>query len=450
MALADARARLPHVRAVACNPSANVALLHSFADLAKVYTPSVSLDLPDGLALDITGCAHLFQGEHKLAARLHSSLCAAGASIVRLAVAPTPDMARALARYSEHSPCFVEDDEQVRRLPVLALECGPDDTQGLKRAGLKTINDIAVRPSLLFTARFSAAFSQKLARVLGEEDRRITSLHVLPLYRAERNCADPVASVDVITLILTELAVNLSAELRARGEGGRCFITTFMRSDGAVRRIGIETSQPTRDPAVIMRLYRDRLDTLADPLDPGFGFDLIRFEATRTEPFDERQTSLDANDDRNQKLTQLIDRLSTILGSDRVIRLQPVDSHSPERAQVAIPAGSEGAAHGWTRITQESKPCIRPPLLFARPHPIDVESDDDCPSTLCWRRVTHSIAFAAGPERIGDEWWRTPSGYGTRDYYRVESTEGRRFWIFRASVTEQPEVHKWFLHGLFP
>ena len=50
-----------------------------------------------------------------------------------------------------------------------------------------------------------------------------------------------------------------------------------------MRRIVIETAKPTREPAVIERLFREKLDALADPLDPGFGYDLIRLSASRVE-----------------------------------------------------------------------------------------------------------------------------------------------------------------------
>jgi protein ImuB len=450
MALADARARIPSLRAVANRPVADAAYLERLADLVQAFTPSVARDLPDGLVLDITGCAHLFQGEEGLAARLCKALRAAGVSIVKLAVAPTPDMARTLARYSSSTPCFVDDDALVRTLPVAALECRHEDTVALKRAGLKTIADVANRPSILFTARFTSAFSDKLARVLGEEDRRITPLRVRPHCKAERNCAEPVASHDVIASIVSELAENVGGQLQARGEGGRAFVATFMRSDGAVRRIGVETSRPTRDPVVVMRLYQDRLDALADPLDPGFGFDLIRFEALRAEPFAESQANLNARDDKNDKLAQLVDRLSAVFGRERVKRLQPVDSHIPERAQAAVPAAAAMASNTWARCSPAEDASVRPPLVFTRPHPIEVEGNGEALSSLRWRRVTHRLAYAVGPERIAEEWWRAPSGFGTRDYYRVESSTGCRFWIFCATATESPEQRKWFLHGLFP
>ena len=450
MALADARARVPALRALSADPIKDEAFIARLADLSLSFTPSVALDPPDGLALDITGCAHLFAGEERLAARLRHVLCAAGVSTIKLAVAATPDMARALARFSSKLSCFVYDDEMVRTLPVAALECQDEDTTALRRAGLKTIADVANRPSLLFTARFSSAFTMKLACVLGEEDRRISPLRKPSPYRAERRCAEPVASHDVITSMLGALAADVRDQLRARGQGGRVFEGTFFRADGAVRRIRVETSRPTRDPDVILRLYRDRLDALADPLDPGFGFDLIRFEALRAEPWGESQASLDAQGKEGEEISGLIDRLGAMLGRERVMRLQPVDSHIPERAQTVVPASASEVSQTWAMYSPHGYELYRPPLLYARPHPIDMETDDnDAPTAFRWRRVKHRIVHSAGPERIAEEWWRAPVGYGVRDYYRVESSEARRFWIFRANTIEPGAAPRWFLHGLF-
>jgi protein ImuB len=53
--------------------------------------------------------------------------------------------------------------------------------------------------------------------------------------------------------------------------------------------------------------------------------------------------------------------------------------------------------------------------------------------------VRHDVARHWGPERIETGWWRRQRA--VRDYYRVETTEGRRFWLFRR------RDGRWFLHG---
>ena len=94
---------------------------------------------------------------------------------------------------------------------------------------------------------------------------------------------------------------------------------------------------------------------------------------------------------------------------------------------------------------------MRPLQLFEPPQPIETlaEVPDGPPLRFRWRRVLHEVAHAEGPERIAAEWWRRPEAR-TRDYYRVEDADGRRFWLFRAGLYgARPTRPRWFLHGLF-
>jgi protein ImuB len=48
------------------------------------------------------------------------------------------------------------------------------------------------------------------------------------------------------------------------------------------------------------------------------------------------------------------------------------------------------------------------------------------------------------------EWWRDAAGMAlTRDYFRVESREGVRVWLFRAWPKDQRHATCWFVHGVF-
>ena len=71
-----------------------------------------------------------------------------------------------------------------------------------------------------------------------------------------------------------------------------------------------------------------------------------------------------------------------------------------------------------------------------------------------WRHITHQVTHAEGPERIAMEWWRDDRGNKlTRDYFRVESKEGARMWLYREGLydreVELPQVPQWYLQGLF-
>jgi protein ImuB len=49
------------------------------------------------------------------------------------------------------------------------------------------------------------------------------------------------------------------------------------------------------------------------------------------------------------------------------------------------------------------------------------------------------------------EWWRDEKGQPmTRDYFRVEDNNGRRFWLYREGLFgSETTAPRWFVHGLF-
>ena len=452
MALADARARVPMLEAVEEDQAADRAWLERLANGCVRYTPMVALDPPHGLILDVTGCAHLFGGERGLAADIEARMVKLSTT-VRLALAGTPRAAHALARYQ----ALPAKDEAaaIRRLPVAALELEPEATQGLLRAGLKTIGELAKRSLATIAARFGAEAATALRELLGEATRPIEPHVLIAPIIAERRFADPVARTEHALRVLGELAAEAAWQLEQRQEGGRRFEAAFFRSDGLVRPLGIETSQPTRDRALIIRLMSERIEGLNDPIDPGFGFDLIRLSVPVTEPLAVTQLRLEGGAAKEAEVAALIDRLSNRLGRNRVQRLVAQDTHIPEQMQLALPAVEAKARTHWPK-PQPGEPPLRPLHLFDPPQPIQVMAlvPDGPPKHFRWRRKLHLIKRFEGPERISSEWWKRKDGAVersalTRDYYRVEDARGRRFWVFRHGLFEERPDPKWYLHGLF-
>lgn len=458
---------MPDLAVIDHDPLADALFLEKIADDCDRWTPLVALDGEDGLVLDITGCAHLFGGEGEMRARLLAHLRAHGVGAIAV-VAGTPDAARALARSGAGGIVPPGGEAAaVAGLPVARLGVAQETVTGLSRAGLKTIGDLAARPPTPLAARFGMELLTRLARTLGREDVRIVPRRPLPAAIAERRFAEPIARAEDIEGTLGLLADDLALMLEARGEGGRAFEASFFRADGAVRRLTVETARPSRDSRALRRLYRERLDALADPVDPGFGFDLVRLAVLRAEPLTPAQVSLDGRAVEEEEVAALIDRLAVRLGRARVLRFLERDTHDPDRASVLVPAADPPAPRPPTRPAA----LARPLTLFEPPQPVEAlaEVPDGPPLRFRWRRVVHEVARAEGPERIAPEWWRggRPGGAPTRDYYRVENREGRRFWLFRAGLYERVEAGparqraehagvpagdapRWFLHGLFP
>jgi protein ImuB len=453
MPLADARAMVPTLDVAHADAPADQKLLESIADWCVQFTPLVALDPPHGLLLDITGAAHLFGGEEPLLAKSRARLSGQGFA-VQGAIAGAAMAARALARYRCGAIVALGWDARVMAaLPIDALDLNPQITHAFRHAGLKTIGQVASRKRSELTARFGAGMVFALDHALGQAEKPISPRITLPDYSAERIFAEPLVAEDAILETLRGLAASLAALLAERGEGARRLEATFFRADGKVRRIAVATASPIRHPAIIARLFRERLAALADPLDPGFGFDLIKLAASRAEPSATETADFDARVKEEKEIAFLIDRLAARFGAQRILMFQPNDTHIPEAAAVACPAQmAECSKPTWKTIREPHQAPRRPLKLFAKPEPIDAvaEVPEGPPVRFRWRRALHDIALAEGPERIAMEWWRHLTPQPTRDYFRVEDTNGHRFWLYREGLYgRETGAARWYLHGLF-
>ena len=459
MALADARAMVPALRVADADPGADAALLICIVDWCRRFTPLAALDGSDGVLLDIGGVAHLFGGEAGLLEAVDRGLrhqgFAAGGSI-----ASTPEAAWALARFStvKIAPALpdTETERLVADLPVAALRLEEATVRSMAQAGLRRIGDIMLRPRAPITARFGPLPFGRLDALLGRTRSSISPRFEAPAYLAERRFASGLAQQGDIEAAMLPLARHLCALLSRNREGARRIEVSLFRVDGVVKRLTVGTGRPTRDPDTIMGLFRERIAGLGeDGLDTGYGFDLIRLGVVSAETLNPVQDGLTTDRDAfgEADLADLADRLGARLGVHRVLCVEDHGTHIPEFAVVALPAAQRrmpDTGSGSGSIEPDAVPC-RPIRLFERPEPITTIAavPDGPPVRFSWRRITHEIAAIEGPERISPEWWHGEPGL-TRDYFRAEDREGRRYWLFREGLfNQETDQARWFLHGLF-
>jgi protein ImuB len=439
--LTDARALDPALVAVAADPDGDAALMKQLAQWASRWSPLVEVD-GNGLRLDVSGVAHLFGGEAALVRDIRRRF-AALALTTRVAIAPTAAAAWALAHYG---PSICNDDVEAKlaRLHVSALHLDADTVRTLERLGLKTIGALIAVPRLALARRFRGAEDvvEALDRALGRKDEPLTAMRVDPPPRAQLRLEEPATHPEAPSQALERLIPGLVSELQERHLGARRLSLIGYRVDGSVAVASVATTIPSREPKHLQRLLSDK----AAALDPEFGFDAFALTADWTEDLDAAQESLVEEPTGEREVARLIDRLTVKLGVRRVRRPQPYHSHLPERANGWLPALSKPEPIALP-------PARRPQRLLDRPEAIDViyATPEGMPRRFVWRRAVHDIARAEGPERIAPEWWRQPSSARLRDYYRVEDSDGRRYWIYREGLIGDGRggLPGWFIHGLF-
>ncbi len=459
--LADARLLSPSLKASDHDPLNDAAALQKLAQWLTRYSPWVSDDLPDGLLMDITGCAHLLGGEATLAEDLMHRLRYFGITS-RVAIAGTIGAAWAFARYSTRPLTIVESDKTTQALkpyPVSALRVDAAITARIARVGLKTIGMLIPKPRAPLAARYGKNLMTRLDQALGLKSETLSPITPPPDYRVSANFIEPIQHLDAAEANLDDLITSLTAILEEASVGARRYDLTLYRVDGDVHTVMIRTSALTANKPLIKRLFAEKLKFFAENYDVGFGIDQLVLSAFECERSGQTQSNLTGKNenDRQIALQTLLDRYSNRLGRESVGRFIPQESYIPERSERLVPiADAPKAIPDWRAFLEQiqgDNHLGRPIALLPHPEPITAiaEVPDGPPIVFEWRRLKHRIVCAEGPERIAPEWWARPAKdvEPTRDYYRVEDDEGYRYWLYRQGLYERGENPYWFMHGFF-
>lgn len=490
MALGDARAIVPSLVTQPVDPRRQAAFLAALRRWAGRFSPWVAEEGEEALVLDITGCAHLFGGEQGLVDTLLAEAEALGLT-VRSGLADTLGAAWALAHFAgaASGPAHVGDaiDQEARAtrsrarkrcwerggpppavvpvgdglariappaatlahigpLPVAALRLDPEEIACLNSFGLRRIADIAAMPRAQLTRRIGVTALRRFDQALGTLPEPVSPARPAAVFALRLSFPEPIGREADILAGIDRLLGPLCARLGAAGRGARRLRLGLIRVDGAAERREIGLARPSDRPEVIRPLLALRLGDI----DAGFGIEALRLEAHVTEPLLSRQAagalpsaSRPETGKESDALGDLLSRIGARLGLEALTRLHPVESHIPERSANVMAVGCCAAAPRWPRPAGP-----RPIVIFA-PEALAARDSAAPPRDFVWRRGEMRRCAAFGPERIAPEWWRDDPAWraGPRDYWRVETQQGLRLWIYQ--VRGARAAPDWFAQGIF-
>ncbi|MDM7969713.1 MAG: DNA polymerase Y family protein [Paracoccaceae bacterium] len=484
--LRDALAICPQLATQARDAAAEAAFLTRLRRWAGQFAPLVAEEPPDALTLDITGCAHLFGGEAAMVERIGAALEGMGLS-VQAGLADTPGAAWALARHAggraatgrsgdaiqqearatrsraaarpRHAPgpgattfapaiaAIGQTHSALARLPVAALRLDPATVAELTRLGLRHVGDLTGQPRAALARRFGKGLVLRLDQALGSAPEPISPARPDTAFATRLSLPEPIGLEADMLAALDRLLPRLCEMLRDKRQGARILRLEAYRSDGQRQDITLTLARASHDPARIRPLLAMRLDQI----DAGFGIDMFRLEALRTEPLHDKQSSghLEAaraaasRAARDTAIEDLTTRLGARIGMEAITRHHPGNSHIPEKAAQILAAAWSEPAPDWPA------PAAPRPALLWRPEPVTAPDTPHPPARFRWRRRDLALACAQGPERIAPEWWLDEPDWrsGTRDYWIVTTACGSRLWLYFAHGAAMSRG--WFCHGSF-
>lgn len=444
MAVAQAMAVVPGLHVLEADPAEDAAALTRLARWSHRLTPLAAPDAPDGIFLDVSGCAHLWGDEQILLQQLIARLAQDGI-VARAAIADTPGAAHGVARHGgtdQASAGFVipprAQEGAISTLPVAALRLPEATVATLRRLGFEQIGPLARIPRALLARRFGPEPGRRIDQALGTAAEPLQPLAPESPLQHRIAFLEPLLTAEALSTATGRLLETLCPAMERAGLGARRLDLLFERVDGMLAATRIGTARPNRDPKHLHRLLDEHLPLI----DPGLGIEAMRLVIPLAEPLRWQQADQGGSD-----VSTLVDRLSNRLGADRVYRAAPVESDVPERAVRRVPALARSGGKNWMSEAA-------PTRLFHPPRPVDAiaELPDHAPAAFTWRRRRHRIRRADGPERIYGEWWRRDAETdAVRDYFRVEDDEGRRFLLFRQGdgLDRRTGDLQWFMQGMF-
>lgn len=440
MVVADVRAILPSVEVFANDPAAENKLLKDLAEYCFRYTPTAATDAPDGLILDISGCAHLWGGELPYLKTITTRFQNGGYD-VRAAIADTIGAAWAVARYGKNET-IVEPGKQAEALlslPPVALRLDNTTLQRMEKLGFRKIGQLICIPQSNLRRRFGDGLLTRLEQALGTEHETLQPVRPTPVYQERLPCLEPIRTAKGIEIALKHLLETLCERFFKEGKGMRTGIFKGYRIDGKMEQISIGTNRASRNAAHLFKLFELKIPEI----EPALGIELFTLEATLVENVSETQEALWSTGGNNPKvIAELLDNIAGKAGMQAIHRYLPQDFHWPERSVKKVGNLEEQPETEW----RTDRP--RPLHLLPRPEPVEVMVvlPDYPPMHFRYKGKIIRITKADGPERIEQEWWLQTGP--PRDYYQVEDENGTRYWLFRLGLYGN-EKTRWFLHGFF-
>ena len=434
MPLADARAICPDLATRPASLAREAGALAALRRWMLRYSPMVGSDGTDGLVADITGVAHLFGGEAGLRDDLHARLQRAGIE-AQSGLADTRGAATALARSRGGIAQPGRTLTAIGHLPLALLRIDHATAEGLGRLGLRRIADLAGLPRAPLARRFGQGLLYRLDQALGAQPEPVAPDREPVHYGVRLTLPEPIGLQSDVMAGLSRLLDRLCDTLATNATGARRLRLELRRVDGQAAVVEIGLAQPMRDPARLVALFARGVDEV----EAGFGIDGLRLTAPVVEPMAATQITT-VGQKTGDDLADLITRLGNRIGFDSVQRMLPADSLVPERSFLIASAAYSAPddSQSWQH------PLPRPAVMFPPEH-LAAEGSKP-PARFRWRRMGFTTLRATGPERITSEWWFDDPAWrsGLRDYWKIETHQGHRLWMFHT-----PQTPGWCVQGEF-
>ena len=444
MTLSAATALVPRVEIRLREPLAETTALLGVAAWCSQFTPSISLELPATVLLEVSGSLRLFKGLPAIL-RAHRTGLAAMGYTASIACTATPKAASWLAQAGRE--IAVTDSARLSaalaKLPITFVADDGDTVAALSNIGISTLGELLLLPRAGVARRFGARLLDEIDRALGRTPDPHRWYVPPASFKAGIELQAEVSETERLQFAVKRLILQLSGYLAGRAAAVQCFTMRLQHREQRSTDVAVGLVAPSRDADHFMLLLRERLERIA-LTEPVIALSL---QAEDIKPLVQDNLSLFQDDTQSAGDWQrLIERLRSRLGNEAVQGLALRPEHRPEDASTTAELRVSIMRSAQTTMASRAELGTRPFWLLEQPKLL--------PGIHALPQYGGALKLLAGPERIESGWW---DGRDVkRDYFVARTKTDALVWIYRERLAEKSSSSaqpwsqgRWYLHGLF-
>jgi len=344
-----------------------------------------------------------------------------------------------------------KDAEFLAPLPIQHLPLSLEVLESLLDLGIKSIGQLTGLSLTSLEERFGqeGVLAYELAH--GKDNRRPYLPELEREFQSSVELGGPVDALNEILFVLKSMLDRLMTQLQQEGLWAEELVLSLYNDNDKFDERPIKLIRPSNHTKFLLEVVKLSLE--ARPVKREITG--VKLAVSRVAPESWEQVPIDPGDapaTLSESLSLLLQRFTTRLGEDAVVRPVANDQYFPEDAGVWLPVLQNAPTRPVLPIDTEYLNTYSTGIgdglvLRSTGHiPALMELEDSSLVAISYHGQWHRVKALTVPERLSGMWWETPA---QRSYYmalisdeHAHDTNNRLVLIIRDHQT-----NKWFLAG---